>query len=69
VLVRQREEIQAMSLSELRVFMTIIYITLNNIDEARNIGRKILEARLVSIAEISVGKQRKEFLEWLDKEC
>ena len=98
--------------------MTIIYITLNNTDEARKIGRKILEARLANcvnwfpitsmyrwegkieeepevvlivktkkkhfaaiekivkesinytncIAEIEVKNQRKEFLEWLDKE-
>lgn len=99
--------------------MVFIYITLNNIEEARNIGKKILEERLANcvnwfpitcmyrwegkieeepevvlivktkkkhfaavekivkesinytncIAEIEVGKQRKEFLEWLDKEC
>lgn len=65
--------------------MTIIYITLNNSNEARSIGKKILEAKLANcvnwfpitcmyrwegkIAEIEVGRQRKEFLEWLDKEC
>lgn len=99
--------------------MIFIYITLNNTDEARAIGKKILEQKLANcmnwfpitcmyrwkgkieeepemvlivktkkkhfaavekivkdaidytncIAEIEVGKQRMEFLEWLDKEC
>ena len=99
--------------------MIFIYITLNNVDEARNIGRKILENKLSNcanwfpitcmyrwegkieeepemvlivktkrkhfpaveeivkksinytncIAEIEIKNQRKEFLEWLDKEC
>lgn len=98
--------------------MTILYITLNSQEEARAIGRKILDARLANcvnwfpitcmyrweekmeeepevvllvktkkhhfdsiekivkssisytncIAEIEVGRQRKEFLEWLNKE-
>lgn len=96
--------------------MILIYITLNNIDKARSIGRKILKAKLANcvnwfpitcmyswegkiteepevvlivktkkeyfekiekivkdsidytncIAEIPVGRQRKEFLDWLD---
>lgn len=65
--------------------MIFIYITLNNIDEATKIGGKIFEERLANcvnwfpitcmyrwegkIAEIEVGKQRREFLKWLDKEC
>ena len=98
--------------------MIIIYITLNNESEAREISRKILESKLSNctnwfpitcmyswegkiteepevvlivktkkenfekiekivkesinytncIAEIPVGRQRKEFVEWLDKE-
>lgn len=98
--------------------MAIIYVTLNTVEEARTIGKKILEAKLSNcvnwfpitcmyrwegkitdepevvmlvktkkeffkkietiikseidytncIAEISVGSQRKEFIEWLEKE-
>ena len=98
--------------------MIFIYITLNNINEARTIGRKILESKLANcvnwfpitcmyrwegkieeepevvmivktkkqhfksvenivkesisytncIAEIEIKNQRKEFLEWLNKE-
>lgn len=98
--------------------MTILYVTLNSVEEARTIGRKILDARLANcvnwfpitcmyrwegkieeepevallvktkkqhfktieriiknsidytncIAEIAVSRQRKEFLDWLEKE-